>query len=77
MTYNPEILPLAGGVLLAGIICIVLRARFAKSSNAIYGSAGIDKLVFKQAKMEKGMVIAGIALIVLAIGVAISGFFIH
>ncbi|WP_432573027.1 hypothetical protein [Kineococcus sp. SYSU DK005] len=76
MSYDPGILPLAAGVLLAGIVCIVFRSRFAKASNGTYQGAGIDKLVFAQAKLEKGMVIAGVVLITASLGVALAGFFV-
>lgn len=76
MSYNPDILPLAGGALIMGILCIVLRARVSKSASAVYKGTLLERLVLSQEKSEKWMIIVGVVVIALSIGIVISGFFI-
>lgn len=73
--YEYEILPLAIGAFLIGVACIVFRKKTAKGSNAMYDAIGARRLVFKESSLNAGMVVAGCFLMLLSIGIAISGFF--
>lgn len=72
--YSADRLPIAGFLILLGLLSILFRRQIARGSNGLYGGLGIRALVRKEGGLKTGQVISGIALIVVGGVVAISAF---
>ena len=72
-SYNFGILPFAGMLFLMSILAILWRRRIARASNGFYKGAGLDRLVFNESSLSKGMVVSGAIMALIGMIALVSG----